>query len=325
MLAPAADPVYLELEFNRRVLAFLGVTLGATTALFGLAPALRASSFSPGDALKATGARSWPPLGLLRPLVVAQVAFSLTVVFVAGLLVSSFVRLASVDTGFVSAGLTLVSVDSDELSDQEKQLPGSTQAVADQILDQVRQVDGVQSASMSGWALFGGSGLDQLRRPARPRVGLCRRVLLRGLTCLHADDGDPSGATVVTWVRPTSHPEKPATPTSVIVNETFAKRYLSEGGVIGKSFNRLGSGSMQPELVVGLVADAKYRDLRQPAPPTVYQPLQHGVERMALQVRSRFSPDALATRLRPVLARIHPSLEVLPRSCRRPRSSTTRC
>jgi hypothetical protein len=31
---------------------------------------------------------------------------------------------------------------------------------------------------------------------------------------------------------------------------------------------------------------------------------------MALQVRSGFSPDALGTRLRPVLARIHPSLKV---------------
>ena len=63
MLAPAGDPVYLELEFNWRVLAFLVVTLGATTALFGLAPALRASSFSPGDALKATGARAGRRLG----------------------------------------------------------------------------------------------------------------------------------------------------------------------------------------------------------------------------------------------------------------------
>jgi hypothetical protein len=107
------------------------------------------------------------------------------------------------------------------------------------------------------------------------------------------------------------HPENPATPTSVIVNETFARRYLSEGGVIGRSFNRLlGSSSMQPASVVGLVADAKYRDLRQPAPPTVYLPLQHGIERMTLQVRSALSPDALAARLRPVLARIHPSLKI---------------
>jgi len=317
MLAPAADPVYLELEFNRRVLAFLVVTLGATTALFGLAPALRASSFSPGDALKATGARAGRRLGLLRPLVVAQVAFSLAVVFVAGLLVSSFVRLASVDTGFISAGLTLVSIDSDELSDREKQLPGSTQAIADQILDQARQVDGVQSASMSGWALFGGSGwTSYVAMPGRESDFADVYFLevspafmqTMGIRLVDGRDLGPADM----------HPEKPATPTSAIINEAFAKRYLSEGGVIGKSFNRLlGSGSMQLGSVVGLVADAKYRDLRQPAPPTVYLPLQHGVERMALQVRSGFSPDSLATRLRPLLARIHPSLkltEVVPQA-----------
>ena len=170
-------------------------------------------------------------------------------------------------------------------------------------------MDGVQSASMSGWALFGGSGwTSYVALPGRESDFADVYFLevspafmqTMGIRLLDGRDLGPADM----------HPEDPATPTSVIVNETFAKRYLSEGGVIGKSFNRLGSGSMQPELVVGLVADAKYRDLRQPAPPTVYQPLQHGVERMALQVRSGFSPDALGTRLRPVLARIHPSLKV---------------
>src|SRR5262249_12750394 len=55
MLAPAAAPVFLDLQINRRVLVFLGSTLGATTLLLGLGPALRASSAAPGEALKATG------------------------------------------------------------------------------------------------------------------------------------------------------------------------------------------------------------------------------------------------------------------------------
>jgi predicted permease len=273
-------------------------------------PALRASSFSPGEALKATGARAGRRLGLLRPLVVAQVAFSLAVVFVAGLLVSSFVRLASVDTGFRSAGLALVNIESDELSDRERQTPGSTQAVADDILAQARQVDGVHSSSMSGWALFAGSGWSSYVALPGRQSDFFEVYFLEvspafmqtmGIRLLDGRDLGPGDM----------HPENPATPTSVIVNETFAKRYLSEGGVIGRSFNRLlGSSSMQPASVVGLVADAKYRDLRQPAPPTVYLPLQHGIERMTLQVRSALSPDALAARLRPVLARIHPSLKI---------------
>ncbi len=310
MLAPATEPVYLELEFNWRVFAFLVVTLTATTALFGLMPALRASSFSPGEALKATGARAGRRLGLLRPLVVTQVAFSLAVVFVAGLLVSSFVRLASVDTGFRSAGLALVNIDSDELSDRERQTPGSTQAVADDILGQTRQVDGVQSSSMSGWALFAGSGWSTYVALPNRQSDFFEVYFLEvspafmqtmGIRLLDGRDLGPADM----------RPENPATPTSVIVNETFARRYLSEGDVIGSSFNRLlGSSSVQPESVVGLVADAKYRDLRQPAPATVYLPLQHGVERMTLQVRSALSPDALAARLRPMLARIHPSLKI---------------
>jgi putative ABC transport system permease protein len=310
MLAPSAAPVYLELEFNRRVVAFLFVTLTATTILFGLTPALRASSFSPGDTLKASGVRTGRRLGLLRPLVVAQVAFSLTVVFVAALLVGSFVRLAHVDTGFVSEGVALVNIGSAELSDREEKSPGSTQAIADEILDQARQVNGVQSASMSGWALFAGSGWTSYVALPGQQSDFADVYFLEvspafmqtmGIRLL---DGRELG-------RADMHRENPATPTSVIVNETFAKRYFPEGRVVGKSFNRLiDSGSLQPESIVGLVADAKYRELRQPPPPTAYVPLQHGIERMTLQVKSPFGPDALMARLRPVVARIHPSLKI---------------
>jgi predicted permease len=227
------------------------------------------------------------------------------------LLVSSFVRLANVDTGFISTGLAVVSLGSDELSEREKQVPGSTQAVADDILAQTRQAADVQSASMSGWALFGGSGwTSYVALPGRQSDFAEDVYFLEvspafmrtmGIRLLDGRDLD----------RADMRPENPATPTSVIVNETFAKRYLSEGGVIGRPFNRMiNSSALQPQSVIGLVADAKYRDLRQPAPPTVYLPLQHGVERMTLQVRSGLSPEALAARLRPVLARIHSSLKI---------------
>jgi ABC-type antimicrobial peptide transport system permease subunit len=60
---------------------------------------------------------------------------------------------------------------------------------------------------------------------------------------------------------------------------------------------------------VGLVADAKYRDLRQAAPPTVYIPMR-GVNGQTLEVRSTSSPDTLVPQLRVELSRVHRSLKI---------------
>jgi predicted permease len=309
MLAPATEPVYLELEFNWRVFAFLVVTLTATTALFGLMPALRASSFSPGEALKATGARAGRRLGLLRPLVVTQVAFSLAVVFVAGLLVSSFVRLASVDTGFRSAGLTLVNIDSDELSDRERQTPGSTQAVADDILGQARQVDGVQSSSMSGWALFAGSGWSSYVALPGRQSDFFEVYFLEvspafmqtmGIRLLDGRDLGPAD------MHPRTRRRRRRSSSTRRLRSDISPRAVSSAG--------LSIACSAPVVAAGVGRWARSR--RQVPRPATASPA-HGLSaaaarrwRMTLQVRSALSPDALAARLRPVLARIHPSLKI---------------
>ena len=77
MLASADDPVQLDLRVGWRLAAFAGGLTLLTTALFGLAPALRASSVSPIAALKTGGGRSGVRAAVMRPFVAAQVAFGL--------------------------------------------------------------------------------------------------------------------------------------------------------------------------------------------------------------------------------------------------------
>ena len=97
LLAPSDTPAYLDVRFDVRALAFaVGVAALATMA-FGLIPALRASGTSPIEALKASSGRHTTRARLLRPLVATQLAFSLTVLFLATLLLASFARLARVD------------------------------------------------------------------------------------------------------------------------------------------------------------------------------------------------------------------------------------
>ena len=108
------NPIALDLTIDLRVLAFsVGVAL-ATGLAFGLAPAWRAAGVPPSGALK-SGARGVIDGGASRHfpasrlLVIAQVAVSLTLVVGAGLLVSSFQRLATLDAGFKPADVLIVA------------------------------------------------------------------------------------------------------------------------------------------------------------------------------------------------------------------------
>ena len=119
LLAPSTNPVYLELRIDWRLLAFLCIAGALTTMLFGLAPALRASRVAPLGALRGGEPRATSRTGLPRPLVAVQVSFSLAILFVAGLLLLSFGRLANTDVGFAKDGVLLVRVDSRDRLDPE--------------------------------------------------------------------------------------------------------------------------------------------------------------------------------------------------------------
>jgi len=305
MLGTSAAPAYLDLRLDWRLLAFVGVTAVTTTMLFGLTPAVRASGVSPLVALKTIGARVSGRGRLLRPLLAAQVAFSLAVLFLAGLLTLSFVRLTRIDIGFHAPGLSLVTVRGDlRTLEQAKQ-----RLLPDQILSSVRQVSGVTRVSASAWALFEGSGWSSgvriLGRPAdRTEVyylpispGFMAAMgipLLQGRDLASRDlDVDPA--------------------TAVLVNETFVNRFFPGPRAVGRDFGRTEERDrLQPQRIVGVVGDAKYRDLRGPVPPTVYVPLEGlgPFGGMTLQIRSSLPVARLLPRLRTELSRVHPALEI---------------
>src|SRR5436309_4838299 len=56
-LSPASNPAYLDLHMNGTVFAFMAGLCALTTVLFGTVPALRCSTVSPNDTLKADGVR----------------------------------------------------------------------------------------------------------------------------------------------------------------------------------------------------------------------------------------------------------------------------
>jgi len=293
-LLPTGETAYLDLGLNWRALGLVALIGASATALVGLIPAFRSSSVSPGDVLKAGSDRHSTRRGLLRPLVAAQVAFSVTVLFTGGLLLLSFHRLSTLDLGFFRSSIVFFDLDG---------LGERGQPAALQLLDRVRQFPGVQAAAYSAWALLNDNRwIDDVRIPGRPDSGKTFNLgvspgffdtmgirLLDGRDLAGRDLGPNASA--------------------VVVNEAFARRFFPGQSVLGKQFDRSG-GRAQGDLreIVGLVHDAKYDEIRGAPPPTIYLPLR-GQGGATLTVRAA-DAGRIAPLLRQEILRADPSVKV---------------
>src|SRR4029079_58538 len=62
-------------------------------------------------------------------------------------------------------------------------------------------------------------------------------------------------------------------PKVVVINETAAKKFFPNESPLGKHFGSRAETTGQRE-VVGVLRDAKYNSVREPAPPTMYVPFR---------------------------------------------------
>ena len=145
-------PSDLALAQDLRVAGFaMGAALVAAV-VFGLTPALQASKVDVLSALKANEHGTASSLRLRRAFVVAQVALSVVLVVVAGLLGRALGRAGSVDRGFDARGVDSVSLDLSLAGYTSETGP----AMLDTLLDRTRGLAGVQSASLASSSPTGG-------------------------------------------------------------------------------------------------------------------------------------------------------------------------
>ncbi len=145
---PPDNPAHLILPADWRVLAFGSLLTLGVTLLFGLAPALRASSIQPVTALKG-GKEPHSKHRSMYTLIAAQIGFCFVVLFFAGLFVATFRHLSSQPLGFDAQDLLLL-----ETATPHGQPPESWSQMADSL----RTVPGVKDVAIAGWPLLSGGG-----------------------------------------------------------------------------------------------------------------------------------------------------------------------
>jgi predicted permease len=111
MLPALPFPISVTLALDARVIAFtVGLSLIAAL-LSGLAPALQASKADVIGSLNSDNQGPSRPARLRHTFVVAQVAFSLLLVVIAGLFVRALQQAGSMDPGYDARGVELVTID----------------------------------------------------------------------------------------------------------------------------------------------------------------------------------------------------------------------
>lgn len=288
----------LENQIDLRVLGFtLGLSL-LTGVLFGLSPALIASRPNLVPALKdqpASFGGRVRRLNLRNLLVVGQVALSVIVLVGASLCVRSLRNLQSIDTGFDTSRVLVMSANV-SLSgySEERGL-----AFYSELIERIGTLPGVEAASLGAVVpLNGGFGMNFVAKIEghAPQPGedltldfnivspdyfrTMKVPLVQGREFLPSDTA--SSAKVA------------------IINETAARRFWPGQDPVGRRLSDARS-FFDTELkeIVGVVKDSKYRLLSEEIQPTVYVPLtQDYRSNVALHVRTSDEPEAMLSVLR---------------------------
>ena len=306
-LSTPRSAVVLDLSLDWRIVVFTAAVAASTALIFGTAPALMVRRVDPHDALKQQGRTfTRPGLGSFgMPVLVIQIALTLVLVVAAGLFLRTFGRLATLDIGMDRHAVLVVDIDTSRITAS----PEARLALFERMRETAAAIPGAAGAGLSLITPVSGAGWNgpvELRD--RPDVTPRNR-----LTFFNSVTPGWFGAygTSLRDGRDFDARDRHGAPRVAIANEAFARKYV-DGAPVGQTIRyEQGPGGVKEVTIIGLVEDAAYRSVRDPAPPVLYLPVAQahhddGPARLSLSVRSGGNDPTLLTRpVADALARVN--------------------
>lgn len=309
--APAGVPRLEQAHMSWPVL-LLAVGLSVLTTVFAsLLPALRALRVDPQRAIQSNSSRmagTREGRSVRNLLVGAEVACTVVLLLVTGLLLSSLARLLTQNRDFDASHVTLAQADlyAPQYADRDVSSQGDAVRAAyiDRALAGLRQIPGVQSVAMTSALPMGGeTWIDPVERPDHP---------------LPADRAPEAN---VRWVSPdylqTLHipvvegralqASDRDHPTNALISAQAAKAIWPGLNPIGRTFT---TGEETKFTVVGVVADARINDLRSTANMLYLPYWQNPGYSAYFLIRGPESTASLAPSIRRVLWGIDPQVAI---------------
>lgn len=300
-----------EVSIDTAVLAYAALVAAVCALLVELAPALRATRgnlrHDLGATRTSTGSRSqrrW-----LNRLIVVETALGVVLLVAATLVITGLGRLARTDPGF----------DTTQVASMRVNLPDSRYPYAkqvafyDRLLPELSRVPGIEGAAIVGPLPLSGSRYSiSVELPgdlvagaaSQPSAGFAfvspgyfraMRIAMRQGREFTSVDTDTS-------------------PRTVVINESFARRYFPDQDPIGKRI-KPGLSTTEPETpwreIVGVASDVKQQTLNEEPSPVFFVPHSQGlISTPHIVVRASGAIESIPETVRRIVAAADPELAV---------------
>ena len=297
-LTPATIPVSIEAPLDWRVFAFAFLASLVSGILFGVAPALGSTRRDLIPALKDERLAGLRRSRLRGSLVVAQITVCLVLLISAGLCVRSLFNARTIDPGFSTHNIAVAHLDPGSLGYTEAQ----DRQFYRQLLERVRALPGVSSASLSDYLPLGTSrsvhdvqidgvnpppgrdAIDVQEASVAPDFFNTMRVPVLNGRDFSAQDLQPGAG-------------------KVIVNQAMATHYWPGRNPIGLHFK----DHKQTVEIVGVVKTGKYRTLSEEPLDFMFLPLGSQSQEF-LVVGTRTGEEATLGAIRRVIQSLDPNV-----------------
>lgn len=303
-ISAAPARIALDTSVDGTVLAFALVVASLCAVVFGFVPALRASRLELTAVLNDLSPRMASRGRLRSLLVISQIAVSLILLVVAGLVLRSYAAAQRAELGFDAARVTSIALDLQTAGYGGDRGP----QIVTRLLDAFDNEPAFESASLAmnvpmslvdnasraveieGYAPRSDEDMVFLYNIVSPNYFSALHIpLLAGREFARTDDEDGAPA--------------------VIINDTLARRmWTTPANAVGR---RIRSGA-EWRTVIGVVGDVKYSRLSDGPRPFVYFPLlQNYVPGLTVHARSRGDVTYAMTRVRDHIQTIDASIPIV--------------
>jgi len=289
--------------FDDRVLLFSGLVSLATVAVFGVLPAWLAASVDPRQLMTSDRATAQRAHRLRFALVAAQFALSLALIVSAAVLFRSLVALREQDLGFDPGHV----VEFDLNPAERGYTPARSDTMFRELVDQLSIAPGVDAAAYSSPAPISTNSMGGAVRLAAAGSPIVRATIATVSPGYFATLRIPfiDGRTFESgeFLRPGA-----AAPPDVILGRALARRLFGDQPAVGQ---RVALGSREdapPVVVVGVVGDVKWADLRAEPRQMVYKPAQPDLVWGTLLIRSPRPAGEILAATRQIVNGLAPAL-----------------
>jgi putative ABC transport system permease protein len=312
-LVPKMASNFLPFEANTassvsvEVLVFTVVLSVLTGLLMGVYPAMQASRSDLVDGLKEGGrgtSGSIRQQRLRKILIGAQVALSVTLLAGAALLITSFIRLSQQNLGFRpqhlwTGAITLPGVQYSDIASRHRFI--------EQLLNALRDIPGVQSATVSGDIPLNGGNRTLYARADRDLPPVEQRA--------SAPSHDVAPEFLKTWGIPLlagrefNEHDTVDSQNVVLISQTGAKKVFPGENPIGKTLLVTSAGT--PCEIVGIVGDIRSQRIKEEPGMEFYRPWsQENFPFVNVAVLSTLNTDAVTKLAQSTLSKVNPGLAI---------------